>query len=102
MRVTETSQTFIDHIFTNVTTQTVASGNYQSDITDHSPIFCLLHNNASKHNKKNRKRGFYRNYKAVSQILFLKDMKAILANESVLASLKNENNVNSILKQFIF
>ena len=43
--VTETSQTFIDRIFCNITTKVI----YQSDITDHFPIFCLLYNNAPKH-----------------------------------------------------
>ena len=60
-RVTVTSQTLIDHIFTNITARTVTSGIYQYDITDHFPIFYQIHYNASKHNIFN-KRGFYRDY----------------------------------------
>ena len=39
-RVTVTSQTLFDHIFTNITARTVTSGISQYDITDHIPIFC--------------------------------------------------------------
>ena len=91
-RVTVTSQTLINHIFTNITARTVTSGIYQYDITDHFPIFCQIHNNAPKHKMFN-KRGFYRDYAAVSQTLFEEDVKAIFKNESVLAPLNNENNV---------
>ena len=100
-RVTVTSQTLIDHIFTNITARTVTSGIYQYDITDHFPIFCQIHNNAPKHKLFN-KLGFYRDYAAVSQTLFEEDINAIFENESVLAPLYNENNVNSVLEQFIF
>ena len=84
-QVTKTSQTFIDHIFANITTQTITSGIYQSDITNPFPIFCLHCNNVPKHKKKFDKQGFYRDYKVVSQTLYEEDIKAILANESVLA-----------------
>ena len=98
--VTVASHTLIDHIFTSVTTRTVTSDIYQYDITDHFPIFCLIHNNAPKH-KIFDKREFYRDYAAASQTLFEEDIKAIFKNESVLAPLNNENNVNSVLEQFI-
>ena len=48
-RVTVTSQTVIDHTFTNIAARTVTSGIYQYDITDHFPLFCQIHNNAPKH-----------------------------------------------------
>ena len=78
----------------------MTSGIYQYDITDHFPIFCRIHNNAPKHKTFN-KRGFYRDYAAVSQTQFEEDINAIFENESVLASLSNENNVNGVLEQFI-
>ena len=98
--VTVTSQTLIDHIFTNITARTVTPGIYQYDITDHFPIFSQIHNNAPKHKIFNE-REFYRDYAAVSQILFEEDINAIFENESFLAPLNNENNVNSLLEQFI-
>ena len=61
IRITVTSQTIIDHIFTNITTSPVTSGIYEYDTTDHFPIFCLIHNNAPNH-KKFDKRRFYRDY----------------------------------------
>ena len=100
-RVTVTSQTLIDNIFTNITARTVTSGIYLYDIIDHFPLICQIHNNAPKHKIYN-KRGFYRDYVAVSQTVFEEDINAIFENESVLASLNNENIVNSILEQFIF
>ena len=99
-RVTATSQTLIDHIFTNITARTVTSGIYQYDITDHFPIFCQIHNNAPKHKTFN-KRGFYRDYAAAGQTLFEEDINAIFENEPVLAPLNNENNVKSVLEQLI-
>ena len=69
-------------------------------MTDHFPIFCQIHTNAPKH-KTSNKRGFHRDYAAVSQTLFEEDINAIFENESVLAPLNNENNVNSVLEQFI-
>ena len=99
-RVTATSKSLIDHIFTNITTRTISSGIYQSDITDHFPIFCLIHTNAPKH-KKVDQRGFYRDYKVFSLPPFQEDIKTILQNESALAPLTSENNVNSVLEQFI-
>ena len=98
-RVTVTSQTLIDHIFTNITARTVTSVIYQYDITDHFPIFCQIHNNSPKHKIFN-KRGFYQDYAAVSQTLFEEHINAIFENECVLAPLNNENNVNSVLEQF--
>ena len=80
--VTVTSQTLIDHIFTNITARTVTSSIYQYDTTDHFPIFCQIHNNAPKHKIFN-KRGFYRDYAAVCQTLFEEDINAIFENVSV-------------------
>ena len=99
-RVTATSKSLIDHIFTNITTRTISSGIYQSDITDHFPIFCLIHTNAPKH-KKVDQRGFYRDHKVFSLPPFQEDIKTILQNESALVPLTSENNVNSVLEQFI-
>ena len=89
-RVTVTSQTLVDHIFTNITARTVTSSFCQYDITDHFPIFCQIHNNVPKHKIINQ-RGFYRDYAAVSQTLFEEDINAIFENESVLAPLNNES-----------
>ena len=46
-RVTETSATLIDNIFTNCICFPVRSGILSTDISDHMPVFCMLNCNSS-------------------------------------------------------
>ena len=53
-RVTETSATIIDHIFTNtIIDSSLRSGIGKTDISDHFAVFCLLKTNFEQSNIKN-------------------------------------------------
>lgn len=41
----------IDHIYTNITENIVTPGILLHDISDHFPIFCIVHNSVSKMQK---------------------------------------------------
>ena len=41
-RITETSDTILDHVITNVNTESIVSGVVTQDVSDHLPIFAIL------------------------------------------------------------
>ena len=49
-RITPTSATLIDNIFTNVLTHHITSGIFVTSLTDHYPIFQITNSNPIKHN----------------------------------------------------
>ena len=51
-RTTDTTSSLIDNIFTNVITHTPVSGVIVTDISDHYPIFSIVHNKIQTPHKR--------------------------------------------------
>ena len=52
-RITETSATLIDNIFTNNLSSNISSGIFYTDVTDHLPVFQITANQNLHHNTNN-------------------------------------------------
>ena len=74
-RITATSSTLIDHIYTNATTQNITSYIITSDLSDHMPVSVLIQN---LHKKTNQATMMTRDYKSFEPENFMTDLSAEL------------------------
>ena len=71
-RITDHSNTIIDHLLTNITDYYIESGTIQSDITDHFPIFGIVNN--FEHVFKTDTSFFKYNFNSYNPEAFLADL----------------------------
>ena len=73
-RVTNKTQTLIDHIYTNNAVKVVNPTVIQSSISDHYVIFCTYHTKLPKQPKNSHDFVQYRSFKNFNETLFLHDI----------------------------
>ena len=67
-RVTTTSSTIIDHIFTNCTSHRIIPGVMETDsLADHYPVFCIIRNSLVE---KSTSKYYYRSMKNFNSVDF--------------------------------
>ena len=76
-RVTSTSQTFIDHIFTNDYESNVTPGVLTYSLSNHYPMFCIITNRQLQTPKAMQSFEFW-NIKSVDKASFCKDLNSAL------------------------
>ena len=76
-RVTKTTQTLIDHIYTNNTEMVINPTIVHSSISDHYAIFCTYLDKLPKQPKRDHDYIQYRSFKTFNETLFLHDIASM-------------------------
>ena len=96
-RITETTDTLIDNIFTNAYSDCEKSGIICSDLSDHLPVIISCYPNTKI--TKNKTKYVYRRYYSPDAIKEFKDMLADTDWKDIIAS-GNDKDVNRIYGMF--
>ena len=80
-RITNTSKTTIDHIYTNINHCSVCSGTIVGDISDHLPVFAIFENIYTNSSMSQTDTVSYRSYKNFSLDKFRQDLSIQPWNE---------------------
>ena len=92
-RITNTSSTLIDHIYTNISSYEIQSGCIEAGISDHLPVYVLFKNFNCVSATKTTKH--LRNFRNFSKDSFLNDLSNLSWNE-----IYSSNNSNDAYKLF--
>eukprot|EP00732_Lithocolla_globosa_P001078 Lithocolla_globosa_v1_NODE_479_length_3945_cov_27.737018.p1 type:complete len:374 gc:universal NODE_479_length_3945_cov_27.737018:834-1955(+) len=92
--ITETSESLIDHIFTNNSSKQVTAGIIYGDVADHLPTFCVF-NDIHAYFKESTTTNYYEK-KNYDKSKFRSDL-----NESKLSSILKEKNPEAVFTEFM-
>ena len=92
-RISNSSATIIDNIFTNLTNSNITSGNILTHISDHFPQFLILENTIISQKKQDILK---RDYSSSNENSFLNDFTKLDLNY-----LHNDNDINHIYNKFL-
>lgn len=96
-RITESSATLIDHMYTNVTNKVNSRGILTFEISDHLPTFCSL---SVKPNKKQEK-VVIRDMKNIDETKFLDDINNLVLETNEFIMRKKDFNPDETFDQFL-
>lgn len=96
-RITESSATLIDHIYTNITDKITNRGILTFDISDHLPTFCLTDLKTTKKQEKK----LIRDMKNFDKTNFLEDVKTLVQSNNDFLSTIEEYNPEEIFNAFL-
>ena len=97
-RVTNTSATLIDHIYSNDASNPLTPGIIASDTSDHFPTFLKIKN--SKENVHEIKISYIRDMKNFDDRLFVEDLQRKFENMQSNVFINHTANVNSVFNKF--
>jgi len=100
-RVSQTSKTIIDHLFTNITSRYIDSGIYIYELTDHYPIFCVLHSDLKKTSNSSSSFFYYRDFKKTDYTSFFEGNSKSYSNFNINSCLTLSTELNQIFDQFV-
>ena len=98
-RVTETTQTAIDHILTNIITDEIKPKVLQTDISDHFPTYVYISNHKISHYKKHEM--LKRNLKKFDSETFAVCVSMKLKNYFHNLEHINKVNINKVCEDFV-
>ncbi len=78
-RYGSTSQTILDHVITNQNTSKISSGVLDYAITDHLPIFAIIHSKSSKNNNTEKKDIYWQKIDDAKKDIFLSNLEKSLS-----------------------
>jgi len=99
--ISNTSETVIDHTFTNDSQSTISSRVFSYSLSDHYPIFCTIKNSLFSH-PKNNKPYTYRKISSIDAEQFRMDLESSLLPwyETFIQSPTNDMNQTNFDKHF--
>ena len=96
-RITETTATLLDHMYTNLSNNSVNSGILTFDISDHLPTFCTL----SKKPVYTHKKILLRDIKKFNKDCFLDNINSLALKTDALISCNENYSIENVMNQFI-